>query len=213
MRRLLPAVAVVSLLFAGCSYHTSHPGQRVSADELAREESVMFLRPDRYTLLGTRSVSDYVEITYERVTINESGQSVVEVGLRNRGGQHWYDKSGPSVALSVKSSFYESPVSDTGPTGPPVYETNWRPVPIPRGQTANYKAVCPVRTGRYYQVLITELRHLPHCPSHRSSIGGARDEESGFRGFAVCSVSLCGLLYIALRPQEAQRPGSGEDGG
>lgn len=162
MRRLLFTgllLLTVTVLFTGCSYHTTHPARKVSAAELAREESVMFLRPDRYTLLGTRSVSDYIEITYERAGINDAGQYVVEIGLRNRGGQHWYDKSGPGVALSVKSSFYDQPVTGAGPAGPPVYETNWRPVPIPRGQTGHYEAVCPVQSGRYYQVLITELRH------------------------------------------------------
>ncbi len=154
------AVLCLSALFLSaflCGCHTTYSANRASARELAREGSLMFVRPDRYTLLGTRSVRDYIEIVYEREGTNRTGFTVVEVGLRNKGGQHWYDVKGPDVVLSAKATFYEDPITPKGPQGPPVYETNWQPVPIPRGDTAHYKAVCPVESGIYYQVTFSEL--------------------------------------------------------
>lgn len=154
----LATLMAAAAAIAGCSYQTTHAPNRASPEQLAMEESVMFVRPDRYTILGTRSISDYVEITYERSHVNQAGQTVVELGLRNRGGQRWYDKKGPNVALSVKTTFYDAAVTADGPSGPPLYETNWQPVSVPRGDTAHYKAACPVSEGVHYQVLISELR-------------------------------------------------------
>jgi hypothetical protein len=129
------------------------PGQQ---EKIASEGTVVFVRPDVYTILGTRSIRDYIEVTYEKSTRNQAGFLTAEVGLRNRGGQHFWDLHGPNFSVSVKTTFYRDPIDGKGPSGPPVYETNWQPVPISRGDTAHFKAVCPVPEGSYYQCTISE---------------------------------------------------------
>jgi hypothetical protein len=147
------AVAALALVLAcGCQMKEPTVNRAPGSDQ-----SLHFVRPDRYTVLGTRSISEYIEITYERSRINEADMAVVEVGLRNRGGRRWYNKVGPNIAVSIKASFYEDPIEQGGPAGPPVYETNWQAVPIPRGDTAHYSVTCPVAGGKYYQVTISEL--------------------------------------------------------
>jgi hypothetical protein len=124
---------------------------------LADEGSLVFVRPDIYTVFGARSIRDYVEITYEKMSVDDAGQPMLQLGLRNRGGQHFWDKSGPELALSVKTCFYRDPIKATGPSGPPVYETNWQVVHLNRGETEHYKVICPYADATYYQVTLSEL--------------------------------------------------------
>jgi len=146
----------IIIFLTGCQ--TIHQANRTNPELMKQEPRVGFVRPDHYTiLLGTRSISDYIEITYERQNVNQANYPTVELGLRDRGGQHFWDVKGPAVVLSVKTSFYNNPISASGPSGPPVYETNWQPVRIVRGDTAHYKATSLVQKGIYYQVRISEL--------------------------------------------------------
>ena len=139
----------------GCQ--TVYDPHEAPAKQLAKEGSIVFVRPDRYTILGTRSIRDYVEITYEKMSANEAGLPMLQVGLRNRGGQHWWDVKGPEVVLSAKTCFYRDPVVGSGPTGPPVYETNWQAVHLNRGETAHFKVVCPYEGASFYQLTLSEL--------------------------------------------------------
>jgi len=152
-------VLCLGILFAalciGCQ--TTYNANYTPSEDLAKEGGIVFVRPDRYTILGTRSVRDYIEITYEKLSANEAGYPMVQVGLRNRGGQHVWDSKGPEVLLSVKTVFYADPIAGTGPTGPPVYETNWQTVHLNRGETEHFKVVCPKNEGQYYQITISEL--------------------------------------------------------
>lgn len=143
------------ILCSGCQ--TTYNAGYTSGEELAKEGSIVFVRPDRYTILGTRSIRDYVEITYEKLSVNDAGYSMVQVGLRNKGGQHFWDLNGPEVHLSVKTVFYTEPIAGTGPTGPPVYETNWQAVQLNRGETEHFKVICPKSEGQYYQITISDL--------------------------------------------------------
>ncbi len=152
----LTCVLLLSALVGnGCQ--TNYNAGYAPVEELAGEGSIVFVRPDRYTILGTRSVRDYIEITYEKFSLNEAGLPMVQIGFRNRGGQHFWDTKGPEVVLSVKSVFYSDPIDQTGPTGPPVYETNWQPLQLNRGETDHFKVICPKKEGQYYQVTVSEL--------------------------------------------------------
>lgn len=143
------------LVCAGC--HTTYRAHEVPAKEMAREGGVMFVRPDRYTILGTRSIRDYIEITYERLAYNEAGLPIMQIGLRNRGGQHFWDLKGPEVVLSAKTCFYRDPIQPSGPTGPPVYETNWQTIHLNRGETEHFQVVCPYPDAGHYQLTLSEL--------------------------------------------------------
>lgn len=155
---LLCRCVIVSLvLFAVCGCQTTYDAHRTSAGELSKEGSVVFVRPDRYTILGTRSIRDYVEIAYEEIGSNEAGYPVLAIGLRNRGGQHFWDTKGPDVQLSIQTAFYDRPIQPSGAaSGVAAYRTNWQTVKLVRGQTFDYKVACPVKTARYYQMTISE---------------------------------------------------------
>ena len=96
-------------------------------------------------------------MTHEHAAANEAGRLKVEVGFRNRGGQHLWNRKGPDITLSVKTAFYSQPLGTDGETGVPVYETNWQPLAVPRGATVEYKAVCPKTSARYYQVTVSDV--------------------------------------------------------
>jgi len=139
----------------GC--RTTYDAHRTRAEELQSEGSIVFVRPDRYTILGTRSIRDYIEITYEQISLNEAGYPVLTVGLRNRGGRYIWDMKGPDVQLSVQTAFYDRPIQPDGAaSGPAVYRTNWQTVKLVRGQTTDYKVACPVKGADNYQVTVSE---------------------------------------------------------
>lgn len=147
----------LGLAFAGLTgCETVSEPHRASQDSIKQEGSLVFVRPDYYSILGTRSIRDYVEVTYEKASRNEAGLLMVETGLRNRGGQHFWDLHGPNFSLSVKTTFYKDPVTQGGPSGPPVYESNWQTVTLVRGDTCHFKAVCPVKDAVHYQVTVSE---------------------------------------------------------
>ena len=139
----------------GCK--TTYDAQRTSPGKLSSEGSVVFVRPDRYTILGTRSIRDYIEITYEKSVTNEAGYPEVMIGLRNRGGQHIWDLKGPDVQLSVQTAFFNTPIQPDGASsGPATYRTNWQTVKLVRGQTYDFKVSCPVKGANHYQITISE---------------------------------------------------------
>ncbi len=148
-------LAVVALL--GCKSETTYDARRTPAEKLQAEGSVVFVRPDRHTILGTRSIRDYIEITYEEVSLNDAGYPVLAVGLRNRGGQHWWDGKGPDVQLSIQTAFYNGPIQPSGAaSGSAAYRTNWQAVKLVRGQTFDYKVTCPVKDASHHQMTISE---------------------------------------------------------
>ena len=78
-------VALLAALSAGCN--SVHNVDRAQPKELAHEGTVVFVRPTKYTLLGTKSLSDYIEVVYDQGRRNAAGLLEVRVGLRDRGGQ------------------------------------------------------------------------------------------------------------------------------
>jgi len=154
-RRVGFLILLVTLL-AGC--RSVYNVDRAQERELATEGTVVFVRPTEYSLLGTKSLSDYVEVVYEQARRNDAGLLEVRIGLRAKGGQHLWDVRGRDFPLSVQTAFYEAPVVGEGQRQPPVYETNWQRVSLLRGATSDHKVVCPVKSGAYYQVTLSELK-------------------------------------------------------
>lgn len=150
-------IIVVYVMFSVLGCRTTYDANRTPAKELQREGSIVFVRPDRYTILGSRSIRGYIEITYEQISLNEAGYPVLTVGLRNRGGRYIWDMKGPDVQLSVQTAFYDRPIQPDGAaSGPAVYRTNWQTVKLVRGQTTDYKVACPVKGADNYQVTVSE---------------------------------------------------------
>ncbi|MBN2315656.1 MAG: hypothetical protein JXM79_17140 [Sedimentisphaerales bacterium] len=158
MRTLLCRYGMaVCVMFSLLGCKTTYEAERTPAKELQREGSIVFVRPDRYSILGTRSIRDYIEIAYEQISVNEAGYPVLAVGLRNRGGQHFWDVKGPDVQLSVQTAFYDRPIQPDGAaSGSAAYRTNWQTVKLVRGQTFDYTVACPVKGANHYQVTISE---------------------------------------------------------
>ena len=144
-------VVVLSICMMGCN--TVYNTKNVSSKDIASQSSLVFVRPDKYTLLGTKSLRTYTEVVYEEFTRNSAGQPVVKFGLRNRGGKKWYDLKGPNITIAAKAVFYNSPVISQAITSAPVYETNWQRIPITRGETIHYTFTSPVSAGGYQVTL------------------------------------------------------------
>ncbi len=156
MKRYLTVLGlVIATALSGCK--SVYNVRRAAPDEVSQEGTVVFVRPTDYTLFGTKSMRDYLEIVNERASKNDAGLLQVQVGFRNRGGRHLWDTKGPNISLSVKTAFYDQPFVSDGQKDIPVYETNWETLPMPRGDTVEYKAVCPKPSGAYYQVTVSEI--------------------------------------------------------
>jgi len=149
----LSSVLLISFLLPACN--TVYEAERIDASDLDNEPRVAFVRPDKYSfaIFGSRSIKEHVEITYERFSTDNSGYPLVELGLRNKGGQSFWDNKATNITLSIKTNFYK----EIKPSqGAPVYETNWRQLRIVRGDTVHYKVLCPVKLANSYQIRISE---------------------------------------------------------
>jgi hypothetical protein len=142
------------LVATGC--RSVQNARTVSAGELADESTVVVVRPDRYSVLGSRSVREYLEIVYEEFDINDAGQAVVRLGIRNQGGKKWWDLKGPDFTIAVQAIFYSQPVMGAEVRSAPLYRTNKRSVPMPRGEVSDLAFKCPVSGAGGYQVVISE---------------------------------------------------------
>jgi hypothetical protein len=148
-------IILVTISVQGCQ--STYNADRTNPKELSKEGTVVFVRPDKYSIFGTRSIRDYIEITYEQIGFNSAGYPILSVGIRNRGGQHFWDVNGPEVQLSVQTAFYTQPIQPNGAASSPAqYRTNWQTVKLVRGQTSDYKVSCPVRGANFYQMTISE---------------------------------------------------------
>jgi len=138
-------------------WHSTYNVQRATPYDISREGTIVFVRPKEMSLIGTKSLRDYIEVTYETTRRNDAGFLEVMIGLRNIGGLHWYDDRSPNFVLSVKTVFYDKPFNSSGLSIPPIYESNWESIKMIRGTTTQYKAICPLKNGTYYQIIISEI--------------------------------------------------------
>ncbi|MCU0917496.1 MAG: hypothetical protein MUC88_23460 [Planctomycetes bacterium] len=150
------SLLLLGMVAVGC--RSVHNVDRANPGKLADEGTIVFVRPTEYRVLGTKSLSDYVEVVYEQAQRNQAGLLEVRVGLRDKGGQHFWDLRGPDFPLSAKTTFYAKPLAGEGHRSPPVYETNWQRLSMLRGATLDYRVICPVAAGAFYQVTLSELK-------------------------------------------------------
>lgn len=146
---LLFAAVFSCVLFSGC--YSVYNANR--AEDTSREGSIVFTRPARFSpFFGSYSLSEFVEIVYEKAYKNEAGQLVVEVGIRNRGPvswTNWHVRAPERITLKTICNFYNG-----NRNGSPIaYATNNREIVINRGETFAYKAVCPVPAFSYQVIL------------------------------------------------------------
>lgn len=160
MHTRICSLLIIVLCFGGlASCKTVHNAPRVDQQTVSQEGSVVFVRPTTHPVIGYRTISDYVEVTYERFVRNEAGLPKIEIGFRNRGGHRFYDRKGLDFQIAVKTSFYDAPLAkDGGAMGSPAYETNWQTLTLLRGDTYHYKSLCPKTNASYYQVIVSELQ-------------------------------------------------------
>ena len=146
--------AIASAVFFGCT--AVDPVVRADQGESAKEGTIVFTRPARFTpWFGNYSISQFLEITYERASRNSAGQLVVEVGIRNRGPVSWtnWHRHAPELLdIAATCNFYGTQAGALG--GPVIYQTNRRTLAIRRGETFSYKAVCPVDGANGYQLVL-----------------------------------------------------------
>ena len=113
---------------------------------------MVFVRPGTFTILGTRSLADYVEVSYEDISATPTGHMTVACGVRNRGGQHWYDVRGPQITIGAKIAFYAKPDRK----GKPLWVSPRKTVLIKRGDTAHLEFICPKPGAMSYQITLSD---------------------------------------------------------
>ena len=149
-------LCVAAACLVGC--HANYSVSRVPQSNLQTEGTVVFDRASKNNLFfGNRSLVEYVEVVYDRFSVNEAGQPVVEVGIRYKGPDswtNWYKDAPPQLNIAATCNFYETPAAQAG--GPIVYATSRLPIVIKLGETFAYKAVCPLTTARGYQLVLGE---------------------------------------------------------
>jgi len=138
------------MLQSGCN--SVENMQKMNKNDLHQEGSLVFVRPGRYSILGTKSMRDYVDVVYEKMTTNDRGLAHVAVGIRNVGGHHWYDTKGPSVQIGAEIAFYKT----NGTDSEPIYRSNRRSVIIQRGETTHITFDCPVPGSVSYQIIFSD---------------------------------------------------------
>ena len=152
MKKIFGAFMTAAVaVFCGCTAVDS--ANRADVGEVAREGTVVFTRPARFTpFFGNYSISQFVEIVYERASRNSAGQLVVEVGIRNRGPvswTNWHVNAPRRLTLKSRANFYRGGINT-----PMVYSTNTQVIVIGRGETFAYKVVCPNPEADAYQIVL-----------------------------------------------------------
>lgn len=141
---------VAWLVLAGCksvsNVHHRNP------DFLRSEGSMVFVRPDHFSILGSRSMRDRIEVIYENMTVDDLGRAHVTAGVRNMGGRHWYDTKAPTLCMGAAISFYKT--ADT--RSAPIYQSNRRSYVVQRGETAHLSFDCPVPNAKSYQIVLSD---------------------------------------------------------
>jgi hypothetical protein len=149
-------VVLSAIAVTGC--YSVKAVDRISDEALIGEGSIVFARAGQYTLwFGSHSPREYFEVVYERFSHNDAGLPVVEIGIRYRGGvswTDWYRDVPQTVTLGAQCNFYATPAAQAG--GPIIYSTNRERLVFQRGNVCAYKAVCPVRSAKGYQLVLGE---------------------------------------------------------
>jgi len=143
---VLATVLLAGLACTGCK--STYNSKRVSAANIRREGTIVWVRPR--TNLPLQSLRRRMELTYEQAEANQAGLLQISLGCRN--------KSGSDLVINLRTAFYAEPFGAPGTqTSMPVYTTNWKRMTLTRGATDQYRATCPKKSGKYYQVTISEV--------------------------------------------------------
>ncbi len=146
-------IFAAALMFSGC--RATYAVNRARTDN---EGTIVFTRPKKfYPFFGSYSLSEFIEITYEKFSRNKAGQPVVEVGIRYRGPvqfSDWYTKAPDTVAVKVRTNFLEG----INVSSRIVWSTGDREIVIPLGQTYAYRAVCPDNMAQGYRVILGDYK-------------------------------------------------------
>lgn len=138
----------VAVFVTGCA--STYNAKRANTSQ---EGTVIFTRADEYALFGTSSPWTTFEVVYERFSVNDAGQPVVEIGLRYTGGTdwtNWYKPSPETVALQAQCNFYDMP----NHAGAIVYSTPRQPLLFKLGEVTAFKAVSPMKRAVSYQLVL-----------------------------------------------------------
>lgn len=150
----LRSLFAVAALVALCGCEAVYSANRASTHKLQSEGTIVFTRPARFSpVFGSYSISELIEITYERVSRNAAGCLVVEAGIRYRGPvewTNWYSTAPARITLRTVCNFFQG----GGPETPIVYSTNQRNIVISRGETYAYKVICPKDSADRYQIIL-----------------------------------------------------------
>lgn len=139
------AIALLSVALSGCRSVLAL--DRAAEEDVIAEGSVAFEQ--------TSCAHERFEVVYERFSFNDVGMPVVEVGIRYRGAVSWMDwfRSVPATAtIGAKCSFYPTVLAQAG--GPALYSTNRERILLRLGNVYDYRAVCPVRSAKGYQLIL-----------------------------------------------------------
>ena len=88
------AVALLPLVLAAAGCRSVHNVDRADSEELAGEGTIVFVRPTEYSLLGTKSLSDYIEIVYERagqIHLSDPEQHAQVIEAHRAARDFWQD--------------------------------------------------------------------------------------------------------------------------
>jgi hypothetical protein len=138
------------LAWVGCTSVSDM--ERLDIGARNKEGTLVFARPGSYVAFGTHSLKEYVEVVYEQTTkVPETGNMRIQVGVRNRGGQHWYSVRAPDITIGAKASFF-----GTADRTVPVYQSSRRALLLKRGEVVNVQFDCPVAGANAYQIFFSD---------------------------------------------------------
>ena len=148
---------VMTFGMTGC--RSVHRVEHSNYHALQREEKIVFARPQKYSTFGTRSLRDFIEITYENSGKNSAGLPKIDIGVRYRGEQNWYafwERSPRRIEFFAASNFYASARGGRH-NSRPVY-SSCQKVVLEIGRTANFSFICPVAEADRYQIVFSEVK-------------------------------------------------------
>ena len=159
MKKIQPTTGQVKNL---CSYFAAlaavatlaacHTVSNVQRTDVSGEGTAVFVRPDSFSVFGTKSARDYIEIVYEKAERDDNGFVKLSVGVRNRGGTHFWDDKAPTVRLGAEAAFYKT----RGPDSAPLWKSNRKAISLQRGETTHLVFDCPAKGAMVWQVVFSD---------------------------------------------------------
>ena len=139
-------IAVLLFLAAGCraTYELEETSQI--------DGTYSYARPSSFSVVGTESVMDWVELVSATQSKDDKGAFVVDIALRNHGGTgffSWFQRS-HDMTVYARVDFY------AGKGGPLLHAMPRQAVPLPLGDTVHMRFVSPVDGATYAKLILLE---------------------------------------------------------